>query len=72
MYGGAAGSGTTAFESLMSSSGPGSVIVAEELKQGRVVGAQRREHFTNLGEQELQRMIEWIMGGARVLTAVGS
>jgi mono/diheme cytochrome c family protein len=63
-HGNAAGLDVTDYESLMGGSDSGPVIVPGEPDESVIVEVQRGEHFSNLTEEGLQRLIEWIANGA--------
>jgi mono/diheme cytochrome c family protein len=63
-HGGIAGLTVTDYESLMSGADSGRVIMPGDPEESLMVGVQRQGHYTNLSEDELQRLIEWIADGA--------
>jgi mono/diheme cytochrome c family protein len=63
-HGGIAGLTVTDYESLMSGADSGPVITPGEPEGSLIVELQREEHYTNLSEDELQRLMEWIADGA--------
>jgi hypothetical protein len=48
----------------MSGADSGPVITPGEPEGSLIVEVQREEHHTNLSEDELQRLMEWIADGA--------
>lgn len=63
-HGEAAGLDVTSFDSLMAGSNSGPVVVPGEPDQSVIVEVQRGDHYTNLDEEGLERLIEWIASGA--------
>jgi cytochrome c553 len=63
-HGGSAGLTVTDYASLMAGSSSGPVIVPGDPDGSRLVEVQRGEHYTQLNEMELDRLIEWIANGA--------
>jgi mono/diheme cytochrome c family protein len=63
-HGGIAGLTVTDYESLLTGSDSGPVIVAGDPDGSLIVEVQQGEHYTNLNEAELERLIEWITNGA--------
>jgi mono/diheme cytochrome c family protein len=63
-HGGIGGLAVTDYQSLMAGSDSGSVVVPGSPEESIIVEVQRVDHPTNLNEEELQRLIEWIANGA--------
>ncbi|MGD8967529.1 MAG: c-type cytochrome [Anaerolineae bacterium] len=63
-HGGIAGLTVTEYDALMSGGDSGSVVVPGAPGESLIVQVQRGEHYTNLHEEELKRLIEWIANGA--------
>jgi hypothetical protein len=63
-HGGIAGLTVTEYDALMSGGDSGSVVVPGAPGESLIVQVQRGEHYTNLHEEELERLIEWIANGA--------
>jgi hypothetical protein len=63
-HGGIAGLILTEYGALMAGADSGSVIVPGDPEDSPIVQVQRGEHYANLNEEELQRLIEWIASGA--------
>ncbi|MGD1996155.1 MAG: c-type cytochrome [Anaerolineae bacterium] len=63
-HGGIAGLTVTDYESLMTGSDAGPVIMPGSPEESRIVEVQRGEHYSQLGEMELDLLIEWIAAGA--------
>jgi hypothetical protein len=52
------------YASLMAGSSSGPVVAPGDPDGSRIVEVQRGQHYTQLSEMELSRLIEWIAGGA--------
>jgi mono/diheme cytochrome c family protein len=63
-HGDSAGLTVTDYASLMAGSSSGPVVVPGDPDGSRLVEVQRGEHYTQLSEVELDRLIEWIANGA--------
>jgi mono/diheme cytochrome c family protein len=63
-HGDSAGLTVTGYASLMAGSSSGPVVLPGDPEGSRIVEVQRGEHYAQLSELELGRLIEWIAGGA--------
>jgi mono/diheme cytochrome c family protein len=63
-HGDSAGLTVTDYTSLMAGSSSGPVVLPGDPDGSRIVEVQRGEHYAQLSEMELGRLIEWIAGGA--------
>jgi len=63
-HGDSAGLTVTDYASLMAGSSSGPVVVPGDPDGSRLVEVQRGEHYAQLSEVELDRLIEWIANGA--------
>jgi hypothetical protein len=63
-HGGIAGLTVTEYESLMAGSDSGPVVMPGSPEESLIVEVQRGDHFANLDEEELQRLVEWVANGA--------
>ena len=59
-----AGLNLTSYEGLMKGSTNGPVVVPGNSAESRLVQVQSRDHFSNLSDEELEAVIDWIDAGA--------
>ena len=63
-HGGMAGLDVTSYESLMTGSASGPVVVPGDPEGSLIVQVQQGEHYVQLTEEELNLLVEWIADGA--------